>query len=144
MKYCERCGSPESTGTIITLVKTQEGWKHLCTLCSFYEDKRQTLQWILDDDRTELIGGGMKCPRCSGIGIVNLFEETGENISTDCLKCNGTGAINKTDFFEVRCPRCGAYLELQTEASELGVIDGICEECGYDGEMQIVGEDDGL
>lgn len=51
--------------------------------------------------------------------------------------------MEETDFYEVRCPRCGAYLELQTEAPELGVIEGVCEECGYDGEMPIVGEEDG-
>ena len=36
----------------------------------------------------------MRCENCNGIGIVNLYEKTGENISTDCHLCNGTGQIS--------------------------------------------------
>ena len=41
-----------------------------------------------------LKGEKMRCENCNGIGIVNLYEKTGENISTDCHLCNGTGQIS--------------------------------------------------
>jgi DnaJ-class molecular chaperone len=36
----------------------------------------------------------MKCKNCNGIGIINLYEITGENVSTDCHLCAGTGQIS--------------------------------------------------
>ncbi len=41
----------------------------------------------------------MLCYNCKGTKLMNLFELTGENISTDCIICNGTGkpVINKSN-----------------------------------------------
>jgi DnaJ-class molecular chaperone len=38
--------------------------------------------------------GDMKCKNCNGVGIINLYEITGENVSTDCHLCDGTGQIS--------------------------------------------------
>jgi len=37
----------------------------------------------------------MRCFRCEGIGIYNWFEATGENVSTDCPVCFGSGFLDE-------------------------------------------------